>query len=745
MKSYLSMIDFPAVERWSRPPRSLPVVVSLCIGLNLFCHVEVTVAQSPAESPARTPAISARPESDVSEDAVPLLKFPGASSGRKPYPAHWGKPPQIQTRDLRPLPGGYGMGSGTLAKWIRDHLARDEARELALSGALKRQPDGDGSVEVSGERKLWHRITLTFQGPFAHEMDQSPNPFTDHHFAVEFTHRDGEKVVVPGFFAADGNASETSAESGTCWRVHFVPHRLGAWSYRVRFHSGADAALRGGGEPWQPLDGIRGEFNVEPSDKQGRDLRAHGRLQYVGERYLVFAGSGKRFLKFGADAPETLLGYADFDGTVAMKPEKVPLKTWAPHLRDWRLGDPSWQSGKGRGLIGAINYLSGKGCNAFSFLTYNAGGDGDNVWPFVSRNEKLHYDCSKLDQWQIVFDHGTKLGMYLHFKMQETENDDQRRGKASRSVPEALDGGLLGTERMLYCRELVARFGHALALNWNLGEENTQSTEEQLAMMRYLAKIDPYGHPLVLHTYPEQQEKVYRPLIGDRSPLAGLSLQNSSIADTHSQTCFWVEEAAKSGRPLVVAFDESGSAAHGQCPDIGYRGFDGTDRTGKLAYTQHEVRRQTLWGTLMAGGAGCEYYFGYQFAENDLVCEDWRSRDQSWDYGRIAIEFFHDQNLPFHEMSQHDFLVGNPEHGNSRYCFAKSDEVYLIYLPDGEGTQIDLTDVVGEYSIEWFNPREGGELRTGSVSKLQAGGSVNFGNPPEADQEDWLAILTRQR
>ena len=26
----------------------------------------------------------------------------------------------------------------------------------------------------------------------------------------------------------------------------------------------------------------------------------------------------------------------------------------------------------------------------------------------------------------------------------------------------------------------------------------------------------------------------------------------------------------------------------------------------------------------MAGGAGNEYYFGYQFDENDIVCEDWR-------------------------------------------------------------------------------------------------------------------------
>ncbi len=41
------------------------------------------------------------------------------------FPARWGEPPKLQTRDLRPLPGGYGSGSGTLAKWIQTHLDSD--------------------------------------------------------------------------------------------------------------------------------------------------------------------------------------------------------------------------------------------------------------------------------------------------------------------------------------------------------------------------------------------------------------------------------------------------------------------------------------------------------------------------------------------------------------------------------------------------------------------------------------------
>jgi len=44
---------------------------------------------------------------------------------RKPFPKHWGEPPRIQTKDFRPLPGGFGMGSSTLAVWIEKNIERD--------------------------------------------------------------------------------------------------------------------------------------------------------------------------------------------------------------------------------------------------------------------------------------------------------------------------------------------------------------------------------------------------------------------------------------------------------------------------------------------------------------------------------------------------------------------------------------------------------------------------------------------
>tara|TARA_R110000824_G_C14697027_1_gene622206 strand:- start:230 stop:475 length:246 start_codon:yes stop_codon:yes gene_type:complete len=41
------------------------------------------------------------------------------SPSGKAFPAYWGKPPEIQTKDYVPLPNGFGHGSSTLLYWIQ--------------------------------------------------------------------------------------------------------------------------------------------------------------------------------------------------------------------------------------------------------------------------------------------------------------------------------------------------------------------------------------------------------------------------------------------------------------------------------------------------------------------------------------------------------------------------------------------------------------------------------------------------
>ena len=625
----------------------------------------------------------------------------------------------------------------------------------AVSVLQARQPPG---AVVSGELRQWHTVTLTLDGPHAEESASAPNPFVDYRLTVTFAHESGTPVYhVPGYFAADGNAANSGAASGDKWRAHFAPDKTGRWEWAVSFVAGKDAAIdaaaAGSAAPVPPVDGMRGAIQIVPSNKTGADFRGRGRLQYVGRRHLRFAGTGEYFLKAGTDSPETLLAYGDFDGTRTTRKAgtrafvgKEGLHRYEPHVQDWRPGDPTWKDGKGKGLIGALNYLASKGVNAISFLTYNAGGDGDNVWPFVERDDKFHYDVSKLDQWQIVFDHAQQKGLYLHFKLQETENDDHARGsgesRKSAEVPEALDAGDLGPERKLYLRELIARYGSLLALNWNLGEENTQTPDQQRHMAAFIRNTDPFGHHIVVHTYPNEQERVYLPLLGDQSALTGASLQNDYDA-THAQTVRWIVASERAGRPWVVANDEQGTANLGVPPDTGFAGWSGLDDQGKPVRTLHDIRKYTLWGNLLAGGAGVEYYFGYLPPQGDLDLEDFRSREKSWEYARIALDFFRTHKVPFWQLEPADELVGNAGHDNSRYCLAWHGQLYLVYLPRGGAADLDLSSQRGEFSVSWFDPRNGGTLQPGSVRTLKGGSTAPLGAPPTSTDEDWLVVIRR--
>ena len=204
-------------------------------------------------------------------------------------------------------------------------------------------------MSISGELRQWHKVTLTLSGPQADELSAAPNPFMDYRMMVTFAHESGTPTyTVPGYFAGDGDAANSSATSGNKWRAHLAPDKTGRWTYRIAFASGKGVALAAApaGQAVAPFDGRTGTFQIAASDKKSPDFRARGRLQYTGKHYLQFAGSGDYFLKLGADSPETLLAYADFDDTVARKPQ-VPLHTFTPHVQDWRNRRPDVERGQG--------------------------------------------------------------------------------------------------------------------------------------------------------------------------------------------------------------------------------------------------------------------------------------------------------------------------------------------------------------------------------------------------------------
>ena len=55
----------------------------------------------------------------------------------------------------------------------------------------------------------WHKVTLTIDGPSTSEA-ASQNPFLNYRMNVAFTHpATGTTYIVPGYYAADGNAANT--------------------------------------------------------------------------------------------------------------------------------------------------------------------------------------------------------------------------------------------------------------------------------------------------------------------------------------------------------------------------------------------------------------------------------------------------------------------------------------------------------------------------------------------------------
>lgn len=602
-------------------------------------------------------------------------------------------------------------------------MFRHEDVSTSVAQNLNNPESPRGNLKIAGELQKWHNTTITFDGPNTSET-ASNNPFTNYRLDVTFTHGEsGKTYVVPGYYAADGDAANTGATSGDKWKVHFAPDETGTWSYTASFRAGTNVAVADNplaGTSAGFFDGETGQFEIAASDKTGIDNRAKGRLEYVGERYLQYAETGEYFIKQGPDAPENLLAYEDFDGPFANDGNGDQyIKDWAPHVSDWNTGDPTWDGGKGKGLIGAINYLASEDLNAVSFLTNNITGDDKNVFPYLNYSERLRMDISRLDQWEIVFEHADSKGMYLHFKTQETEND------------QLLDGGALGNQRKLYYRELIARFSHHLALNWNIGEENTNTTQQRKDFAEFFKDIDPYDHNIVIHTYPGQKSQVYTPLLGNASDYTGASLQtsNGSFNEVFSDTLTWVNNSANAGKPWVVAVDEPGNANDGLVPD-----------NDSIASTNHtNARKNALWGTLMAGGAGNEWYFGYQHDHSDLTLDDFRSRDQFWDYARYAKEFFTETDMPFWEMANENSLISS----SGDYAFVKPGDTYAVYLKNGGSTNLDLTGVSGAFDVRWFDPRNGGGLQNGSVTQVLGGDSVSIGQAPNSTNQDWAILVTK--
>lgn len=154
------------------------------------------------------------------------------------FPKHWGEPPRIQTRDYRPLPGGFGFGSSTLAHWIQQNLDRD-----ATGGPSASRPRGvsvgKGAV-ADGELVAARPVTLVLDGP------PDDGAKHDYRVTVRFIHKSG---------APEHKVTATLVAGGAKkWQARFTPEKAGPWIYRVSFLERAS----GGEKRDMPVEAFHG-------------------------------------------------------------------------------------------------------------------------------------------------------------------------------------------------------------------------------------------------------------------------------------------------------------------------------------------------------------------------------------------------------------------------------------------------------------------------------------------------------
>ena len=596
-----------------------------------------------------------------------------------------------------------------------------------------------GRTSVSGELKTWHKVSIDFMTP--KNFKETASTFRDYRLDVTFTNQStGQVITVPGFFAADGDAANTSATEGNVWRVNFNPPSVGDWTYEASFRTGKDIAASANPNAGAAVNFINGEggvLKIAPTDKTGEDFRAKGMiLQGEGTHYLQHQGDGDYFIKGGPGVPENFLANKDIDNTLKGRHD------YSSHAGDYNPGSPEWGNGKGHNLIGAVDYLAEQGQNSIYLLTNTAGGDGRDVWPWASErfgNVGTHkgniqssglsvddfstYDVSKLAQWEIVFDHMDEQGIYKNLLFQETENDQLLNG----GTP--VQGSSLSAERLIYMREMIARFGHANGIQWNMGEENTNTNQERKDMAEYIKAVDPYDHLTVIHTFPNEIDKVYQPLLGVEA-FDGTSFQTGgwTVRETMRK---YLEQSERAGDPWVVGWDED-SSNRGIFKPYGNNPDDKNEAD----------QRQAMWGTLTVGGSGVNWYIkqssGHSYDQN---VDTFDAFESVWKWTAAATDFFN-THIPFWEMSEADNLTQN---GND-YVMAKEGEYYVAYMPYGQANnvEINLNGQGGEtFDVFWYNPREGGDLI--SSGQVDGGSVKQIGGPPQQASKDWVLFVRNSK
>jgi len=264
-------------------------------------------------------------------------------------------------------------------------------------------------------------------------------------------------------------------------------------------------------------------------------------------------------------------------------------------------------------------------------------------------------------------------------------------------------GALTPAEYRFY-RYGVARLAAFGNVWFDLGNEHNEyrDTKWGRTMGAFVHRTDPYGRLISAHAY----EKWLYP----GAPWAGWIITQQY--GTPEQVNAWAVKYWNEPRPYV---DEE-------------YGYEGTRNKPGHGMNTDWVRR-CHWAIATAGGYGT---YG----------DHWKTAYYTGRPGRgkappqlHALKRFFEA-LPYWEMAPRNELVGG-----DAFCYAKPDEAYVVYCPNGGKIVLDLGNRADLHG-RWFDPRKGSFLGSKHDFELKKGEHERAVECPGPG--DWVLLLRRK-
>ena len=542
-------------------------------------------------------------------------------------------------------------------------------------------------AEEANEATLWNPTEITLNS--SKEYD---NPYLDVDINAEFTHEDGTKIALPGFW-----------KENQTWAVRFSPTKLGKWSYVITCTDATNTSLT-----------ATGELTAKENDGS-TEIDKHGFVTIQKDaRYYSYA-DGTPFFWLG----DTNWQAPNYVQTTACNYPGCTCNNQFKHEVDDR---------------------ASKGFNVYQ--TYFDSGETDgggqrgkipSIWTkkFVEPNAdvfngKIDYMLEYLHSKGMV----AALGMGVHTSTTRNVHED---------------------DLLRFARYVVARYA-CYSMVWISGQEITDTApsktegktcmEVYMAMASMIEEIDGYKHPNTGHMYPMMATDSRAVALDMSDWHDSWTLQQGHSRKVREKNFYKSYYFNTSGKVKPVMETEA------NYEDINCGGFTGYDASrlsawnaclnGSAGFTYGVAG---IWANCFSNEGNTGW-----FGPNSYSYEPWyMGLGKPGGYEVAYLKQFFETLPDWTKLVPRYQSIAHSNFGtDNKKSIATTDDnkTAVCYFYNDDTTTGNILNLEnGNYNAYWFNPLTGKFIELGSV---EITGKL-YTIPEKPTIQDWAFVITQEQ